>query len=215
MSIYKDFCVYVTKYSGDKMPPLYIGSRATCDVLNNGYHGTVTSKKFKKIWESELRLHPELFQTSIESTHDTRQDALNAEELLQRKNNAVESDQYINQAYANKKFSNLGRKLSDETKQRMREAKLGKKFSAEHKAAIGAARRGKGVGVKASEETKQKMRESHKGKHTGTKNSFYGKKHSDETKQKISESSKQRKHTEETKKRISDARKAAWAKRQP
>jgi len=213
MNIYKEFCVYITKYSGDKMPPLYIGSRATCDVLHNGYHGTVTSKKFKKIWESELRLHPELFYTVIESTHDTRQEALNSEELLQRKHNAVDSDLYINQAYANKKFSNLGRKMSDETRQKMREAKLGKKFSEEHKAAIGAARRGKGVGVKASAETKQKMSDSHKGKHVGSKNNFYGKKHSEETKQKISELSKQRTHTEETKKRIGEARKAAWANR--
>jgi hypothetical protein len=214
MNIYKEFCVYITKYSGDKMPPLYIGSRATNDVLNNNYHGTVTSKKFKKICESELRSQPNLIKTTIESTHDTRQDALDAEESLQRQHNAVESDQYINQAYANKKFSNLGRKLSEETKQKMREAKLGKKFSEEHKAAIGAARRGKGVGVKRSEETKQKMRESHKGNRIGSNNNFYGKKHSEDTKQKISELSKQKKHSEETKKRIGEARKAAWAKRQ-
>lgn len=213
MSIYKEFCVYITKYCGDRMPQLYIGSRATVDVLYNNYHGTVTSKKYKKIWESELQLHPELFSTVIESTHDTRQEALDAEERLQRSCNAVESEMYINQAYANKKFSNLGRTLSEETKQKMREAKLGKKFSDAHKAAIGAARRGKGVGVKASDETKQKMRESHKGKHAGAKNSFYGKKHSEETKQKISASSKLRKHSEETKQRIGEARKAAWANR--
>ena len=31
MTIYKEFCVYLTKYAGNKLPPLYIGSRATID----------------------------------------------------------------------------------------------------------------------------------------------------------------------------------------
>ena len=211
MSIYNEFCVYITKYRGNKMPPLYVGSRATIDVLKNNYFGTVTSKQYKNIWKEELKLHPELFSIEIISTHVTRQEALDAEEQYQRKVNAVNSEQYINQSYANGKFSNLGKKASDETKQKMREARLGRKFTESHKAALSLANKGKKLGTKLTEETKKKMSEAHTGKHTGDKNNFYGKKHSDETKKKISEAGKGRKHSEETKTRIGASRKLAYA----
>ena len=48
------FCVYFTFYLGDKLPPYYIGSSSVKKVLN-GYHGTVTSIKWKKDWEDELK----------------------------------------------------------------------------------------------------------------------------------------------------------------
>lgn len=84
-------------------------------------------------------------------------------------------------------------KLSDETKQKMRNARLGKK---------------------ASEETKRKMSLSQ----NGEKNGFYGKKHTKESKRKISISRKGKclgenhsrygkTHTKEARKRISEARK--------
>jgi hypothetical protein len=212
MTIYKEFCVYLTKYAGNKLPPLYIGSRATIDVLENGYFGSVTSMQYKKIWQEELKQHPELFSIEIISCHDTRQDALNAEEALQRKNNVVSSPMYINQSYANKHFSNKGNIASLETRQKMSESRKGKKFTLEHRENLSAARKGK-PGLARSEETRQKMSESHKGKHTGSSNNFYGRTHSEETKQKISESSKKRTHSVETKKRIGEARKLAWAKK--
>jgi hypothetical protein len=212
MTIYKEFCVYLTKYAGNKLPPLYIGSRATIDVLENGYFGSVTSMRYKKIWKEELKQHPELFSIEIISCHDTRQEAFNAEEQLQRKNNVVSSPMYINQSYANKHFSNKGNVASKETRQKMSNSRKGKKFTLEHRANLSAVRKGK-PGLARSEKTRQKMSEAHKGKHTGSSNNFYGKTHSDETKQKISESSKKRTHSDETKKRIGEARKLAWAKK--
>ena len=212
MTIYKEFCVYLTKYAGNKLPPLYIGSRATMDVLENGYFGSVTAMQYKKIWKEELRQHPELFSIEIISCYDTRQEALDAEEQLQRKHNVVSSPMYINQSYANKHFSNKGNIASIETRQKMSEARKGKKFTLEHRENLSAVRKGK-PGLPRSDETRQKMSKAHKGKHTGSSNNFYGRTHSDETKQKISESSKKRIHSAETKKRIGEAKKLAWAKK--
>jgi len=212
MTIYKEFCVYLTKYAGNKLPPLYIGSRATIDVLENNYFGSVTSMQYKKIWKEELKQHPELFSIEIISSHDTRQEALNAEEQLQRKHNVVSSPMYINRSYANKHFSNKGNIASVETRQKMSESRKGKKFTLEHRANLSAVRKGK-PGLARSEETRQKMSKAHNGKHIGSSNNFYGKTHSDETKQKISESSKKRTHSDETKKRIGESRKLAWARK--
>ena len=100
-----------------------------------------------------------------------------------------------------------GYKFSEETKQKMSEAKKGKKHSEEAKRKISESEKGK----KKSEETKQKMSESHKGKNpyanktdeemetivrkmseshegklAGEKHHFYGKEMSEERKQKIS-----------------------------
>jgi NUMOD3 motif len=213
MVIYKEFCVYLTKYNGHLMPPMYIGSRATIDVLENSYFGTVTSSKYKKIWKEELKQNPELFSVEIISCHDTRQEALDAEEQFQRLHDAVNSDLYINQAYANKKFSNLGKKASDETRKKLSQSHKGKKFTAEHRQNLSDSRKGKDIGSKRTEETKQKMREAHEGKRVGENNNFYGKTHSDETKQKIAAKNIDKKLSEETKRRIGESRKLAHAKK--
>ena len=44
--------------------------------------GSVRSKKYKDIWKSEIRNHPELFKVKIISIHDKREDALLKEEKL-------------------------------------------------------------------------------------------------------------------------------------
>mgnify|MGYP003651066122 CR=1 FL=1 len=87
-----------------------------------------------------------------------------------------------------------GQKRSNETKQKMREAKLGKPSAFK--------------GRKHSEETKQKMREAKLGKPS----SFKGGKHSEETKQKMSEMKlgmdsvfKGKKHSKEAKQKMKDA----------
>lgn len=76
----------------------------------------------------------------------------------------------------------LGYKHSEEAKQKIRIAHLGRKFSAEHRKNISKA--------------------CH---HKGKDNSFYGKKHTKETKQKISIANKGKKRTEGQRKRISEA----------
>lgn len=100
----------------------------------------------------------------------------------------------------------FGKNLSEEHKQKIREANKGKVFSMEHCKKISESRIGSNnpnygkspseetrkklsdsnKGKKRSEETCKKLSEINKGKHTGKDNNFYGKRHSQETKEKIS-----------------------------
>ena len=105
MNIYTPFlpeqyCVYHTTYSGNLMPANYIGSSSVDNVLINNYHGSVASNRYKDIWLSELKLHPELFKTVIVSYHDTRSNATHKELRVQKIFNVVKSDLFINRAYA-------------------------------------------------------------------------------------------------------------------
>lgn len=101
MSIY---CVYLTTYKGSKLPPFYIGS-TTVDKINNGYRGSVSSKKYKSVWMKELSEHPELFSTKIVTTHNTRKIALEKEYQFQVAVKAPSNSMYINEAYAKKGFA--------------------------------------------------------------------------------------------------------------
>ena len=98
MSIY---CTYVTFYSGNKLPPFYIGSTKV-DKIKNGYKGSVSSKEYKTIWKEELSQNPHLFKTVIISTHDVRKEATEKELKLQMQVKAPTSSMYINKAYARK-----------------------------------------------------------------------------------------------------------------
>ena len=69
------YCVYHTTYSGTLLPQNYIDSTYVDRILIQKYHGSVASKRYKAIWESEIKLHPELFLTAIVSYHDTRPNA--------------------------------------------------------------------------------------------------------------------------------------------
>jgi hypothetical protein len=123
------FCTYLTTYRGHKMPPFYIGSTSISKV-NSGYRGSVVSREYKTIWRSELRNNPHLFKTSILSTHQTRGDATDKENKLQRMLCVVKNSMYINMSYASPRgFTDLdksgkrngmyGKKHSDVSKQRM------------------------------------------------------------------------------------------------
>lgn len=93
------YCTYLTVYTGNKLPPFYIGSTIV-DKISSGYHGSVKSKKYKTIWSRELKVNPSAFKTKIISTHSTRKDALEKELMLQRALNVVKCDMYINMSYA-------------------------------------------------------------------------------------------------------------------
>lgn len=93
------YCVYITTYSGDKLPKYYVGS-SSVDNVKNGYTGSVKSKRWKALWESENRDNPELFHVDIISTHNTREEALAAELLFQTENNVVMSDSWANLSLA-------------------------------------------------------------------------------------------------------------------
>lgn len=96
------YCVYLTTYRGNKLPSFYIGSSSIDNVLNKGYRGSVSSRKYKDIWESELTDNPHLFKTQIIRTTDTREEATSIELKLHIRLNVVKSPMYINMSLAKK-----------------------------------------------------------------------------------------------------------------
>lgn len=54
------YCVYLTIYTGNKLPIFYIGSTSVKKFMN-GYRGSVSSKEYGKIWKEEIKLNPHLF----------------------------------------------------------------------------------------------------------------------------------------------------------
>ena len=125
------YCVYLTSYFGNKLPMFYIGSSSISKV-NNGYHGSVKSKKYKSIYECELKNNPHLFKTRIISIHKLREDAIQKEYKLQKQLNVSISSIYFNECYASRFFGQrnagknngfYGRKHTEETLQKMRKPK--------------------------------------------------------------------------------------------
>ena len=148
------FCTYLTFYSGNKLPPFYIGSSNVIRI-KNGYIGSVTSKEYSKIWNHERRNNPSLFKVKIISLHETREEAFLKEHSFQAALKVIESPLYVNKAYAQSKFHMSGKKHSESTKAKMSVSHKGKKHTEETKKKISTAH----VGKTFSEETRQKMSE--------------------------------------------------------
>ena len=91
--------VYLTEYTGDKLPRYYIGSTYYKHFVN-GYVGSVCSKKYESIFKDELRNNKHLFICKIISIHDTRKEALDYEYKLHLQYNVVKSEFYMNMANA-------------------------------------------------------------------------------------------------------------------
>jgi hypothetical protein len=68
--------------------------------IEEGYHGSVSSKQYKTLWESLLQSSPDAFKTEIYSIHKTRKEALEAELLFQIENDVVKSSEWINMSLA-------------------------------------------------------------------------------------------------------------------
>jgi hypothetical protein len=111
----KPYCTYVTIYSGNKLPPFYIGYVRTKRILEQSYHGSVCSRNYKQIWEQELKENPQLFKTNILSYYNTAKEAHEKELFLQRKMNVITNPLYINKAIG-VYCDNTGRKHSLETR---------------------------------------------------------------------------------------------------
>lgn len=91
----KLYCVYLTTYIGNKLPMFYIG-HTSVENINNGYRGSVASRRYHKIWRQELFNNPHLFKTKILCTFDTKKEAAQKESSLQQKLNVVPHPMYIN-----------------------------------------------------------------------------------------------------------------------
>ena len=96
MSIY---VTYLTVYSGNKLPPFYIGS-TSLSKIQSGYSGSVKSKKYKDIWKSELKNNPHLFTVKIISYHNTRREAIEKEYKFQSSLSVMKSSLYVNMSIA-------------------------------------------------------------------------------------------------------------------
>lgn len=95
------YVTYRTTYLGDKMPMYYIGS-STEDRIKTGYVGSVSSQKYKDVWQKELSENPHLFITEILTRHSTHEEAIEMEQKLQIENDVVKSEIYINESIARK-----------------------------------------------------------------------------------------------------------------
>jgi hypothetical protein len=106
-----------------------------------------------------------------------------------------------------------GHTHSDQTKEKMKAAHLGKSKSSEHKAKISAAQKGK-PGVKHTAETKEKIAASNKGKPKSSEHkaklSAAKQNISDETRAKLSDAQKGKTSSPETRAKITAALKIRW-----
>ena len=108
-----------------------------------------------------------------------------------------ESRRKMSEARKGKLSPNKGKKLSDETKRRISEACKGHKHSEEARRKISEVMKGH----KTSEETRRKIGTANKGRKTW----ITGKQHSEETRRKISKALKGKKPSEDTKRKLSEA----------
>lgn len=93
------YVVYLISYSGDDLPPYYIGSTSQKNI-DNGYLGSVRSKAYKELWKYHSRNNRDRFKVSILTRTDNRKRATEIELLWQKKLSVVSSDLFANMAYA-------------------------------------------------------------------------------------------------------------------
>lgn len=93
------YITYLTIYSGDKLPPFYIGSSSLKKHME-GYTGTVISKAYKEIYDKEKEEHPELFDTILLEQFETRQEAIANELHYQKLHDVVRSPLFMNMSFA-------------------------------------------------------------------------------------------------------------------
>lgn len=131
------YVTYLTTYTGDKLPKFYVGSTFQNKILKGSYFGSIKSKKWKDIFNSELKDNQYLFSVKILSCHKTRKAALKEELRIQILNNVIKSTKYFNESLArpngffgrdvrgeNNPF--FEKKHSPESKKKQSESKIGK-----------------------------------------------------------------------------------------
>jgi hypothetical protein len=184
------YVVYNITYSGDKLPSKnnsnispsnYIGS-TSIEHIKKGYMGSVSSKKYKNIWKSELKNNLHLFKLEIISYHDTRKEALWKELESQKIFNVVKNPLFVNMSYAtpNGYFGSsiFGEDHQMFGKKGILSPNFGRKDSIETKAKKSKS----ATGFQHSPETKEKLSIINKGK-VGEKSQNFGLKRSIEVKQ--------------------------------
>ena len=100
----KTYCVYLTIYRGNKLPPFYVGYTSV-DKIENGYNGSVSSKNFKEAWASERKRNRHLFSTRIIKTFNSSVLAREYEEKVQRFLDVHRNPLYVNMSIGYSKFN--------------------------------------------------------------------------------------------------------------
>jgi len=93
------YCVYITLYRGNRLPPFYIGS-SSVERIHSGYRGSVRSKEYKQIWNEEIKNSSYLFETKIISLHSTRREATEKELKIHLLLDVVNNKLYSNKSTA-------------------------------------------------------------------------------------------------------------------
>lgn len=124
------FVVYLTIYKGKKLPPFYIGS-SSLKKVNDGYLGSVLSKKYKDTWAEEVKENRHLFKNKIISYHNTRKEALEKESKIHYQLNVTKNPLYVNMSnahpskaafgaiYDRKNHPRYGKKLNQSSKNKI------------------------------------------------------------------------------------------------
>jgi len=107
------YCTYITFYSGNKLPPFYIGY-SSVEKVKNGYNGSVSSKLYKNVWEKERKENSHLFKTKIIKTFKIRADAGKHEEYIQNFFRVHKNPMFINRSIGYSQF-NLDEALQNKT----------------------------------------------------------------------------------------------------
>ena len=177
------YCTYLTIYSGILLPPFYIGS-SSIEKVQNGYNGSVSSKKYKEIYTKEQKENKHLFKTIIVKTSLTRTMSYAMELYLQKKDDVVKSDLFYNMALAIKNGyfgasmegtsnPNYGKKMSQEQKDKISKKLKGFPLSENTKSIMSKIR----LNVPKSEEHKRNIGKAQE----GNKNHMWGKIQSEES----------------------------------
>jgi NUMOD3 motif len=183
------FCCYLTVYRGNKLPPFYLGS-TTVEKIKQGYHGSVASWQYKKLWRDELFESPHLFKTVVLATFKTRKDAFGREQFLQRNLNVVRNSLYCNQSVAGIRFT-TGTKISLDGRARISASRSGTPLSETTKKRIASSLSKFYREVGTSPATRQKLSLRAKGKkRPAISKALTGKSCKEETKRKISEANR-------------------------
>jgi len=165
------YCVYLTLYLGSLLPKRYIGS-SSIERVKLGYNGSVKSKKYKMLYDTEQVENKHLFKTRILSIHDSIEAAQMAELSLQIKYNVVKSALYMNMSYASPNGC-FGRDISG-----VSHPMYGKKLSKESRKSISDTLKLRYASGSLTSPFKYMNT-------AGENNPFFGKKHSEETKEKM------------------------------
>lgn len=186
--MYKPYVYFLTFIHPETQEKLYyIG----CRYSNSKYNGIANPNDFwKTYFTSSTKVQSlreqfgnEAFRFSIRKTFTTKKQCLDYEQKLLTKLNAKKRAEFLNDS--NGGYTYYTNTISEETKKKMSLAKIGKKFSDEHRNNLKKNHRGR-TGVKASNKTKQLMSQAN----VGSNNPMHDKKHSPEALAKISAASK-------------------------